>query len=48
MEDVRHVCRSIKLPPSSVTTIIKNADKIKRTLQHSTAVTAMQVSYTKK
>lgn len=37
-------CGSMKFPPSSVTaTIMRNADKIKQTLQYSTVVTAMRV-----
>jgi hypothetical protein len=44
---VRHVlmCRSMKLPPSTVSTIIKNAYGIKQAVQHAATVLATQVNY---
>ncbi|XP_053572819.1 tigger transposable element-derived protein 1-like [Bombina bombina] len=42
-----NVCRNMKLPPSTVTTIIKNADKIKESVKHSTPVSAAQTRYTR-
>jgi hypothetical protein len=41
------VCRSMKLSPSTESTIIQNAEKIKHSLQHATAVCVMQVSYSR-
>jgi hypothetical protein len=40
------VCRSMKLSPTE-STIIKNAEQIKHSLQHATAVCVMQVSYSR-
>jgi hypothetical protein len=48
MQDVQtrdDVCRSMVLSPSTVSTIMKNAYKIKQSVQHATTVSAMQVSY---
>ena len=38
-----YVCRSIYLSPSTVSTIMKSADKIQQSVQHATTVSAMQV-----
>ena len=40
-------CRNVELPPSTVSTIMKNADKVKQSMQHATTVCAMQVSYSR-
>ena len=35
----------MELSPSAVSTIMKNADKIKQSVQHAVTVSATQVSY---
>ena len=40
-----NVCRSMKLRPSAVSTIMKTADKIEQSMQHAMTVSAIQVSY---
>ncbi|XP_018430489.1 PREDICTED: tigger transposable element-derived protein 1-like [Nanorana parkeri] len=42
-----NVCRIMKLPPSTVSTIIRNADKIKASIQHATPVSAAQTRYSR-
>jgi len=40
-----NMCRSMKLCPSTVSTIMKNADKIEQSMQHATTVSAIPVRY---
>ncbi|XP_053547680.1 tigger transposable element-derived protein 1-like [Bombina bombina] len=42
-----NVCRDLKLPPSTVTTIIKNANRIKESIQHATPVSVAHVRYSR-
>jgi hypothetical protein len=39
----RNVCRHIKFPPSTVSTMMRNADEIEPSMQHVTTVIATQV-----
>jgi hypothetical protein len=39
------VCRSMKLPPKTVSTIIKNTDEIEPSMQPATRVSATKVSH---
>ena len=43
----RDVCRSMKLPPSNVSTIMKKTYEIKQAVQHAAAVHVTQVSYSR-
>lgn len=43
-----NVCRSLNLPPSTVTTFIQSADRIKRPMQQSTAVNATEGKFLEK
>ena len=40
-----YVCRRMKLPPSNVSTIMKNAYDTKEAVQHAATVHATQVNY---
>ena len=40
-----NVCRSMKLRPLAVSTIMKNADKIEQSMQHAITVSAIPVRY---
>ena len=40
-------CRSLKLAPLTVSNLMKNADKIKQSVQHVMTVSVMPVSYSR-